>query len=96
MSVELPKVLDAFIQDGHGTFHCEDGDWDLAIIPGEKSEFSKDLPKGALMIAENGSGDCLFVKGNVKGREKGKVFVFWHEEQRCEVFAPSLQELIEI
>ena len=96
MSVKLPSELDAFIQNGEGTFHCEDGDWDLAIIPGEKSEFSKELPKGALMIAENGSGDCLFLKGSAGGKVGGKVFVYWHEEGRSEVFAPSLEKLIAI
>src|SRR5688572_8650550 len=96
MSVKLPPALDAFIQNGEGTFHCEDGDWDLAIIPGEKSEFSKELPKGALMIAENGSGDCLFLKGGARGKVGGKVFVYWHEEGRSEVFAPSLEKLIAI
>jgi hypothetical protein len=91
--MKLPKELDAFIQEGRGEFHCEDGTWYLALIPAEKSEFSKELPKGAMMIAENGSGDCLFLKGNAMG--KSKVFVYWHEEQRAEVFAPTLRELIE-
>src|SRR5688500_7367648 len=95
MSVELPRELDAFIRDGEGTFHCDDGDWDLAIIPAEKSEFSKELPRGALMIAENNSGDCLFLKRAANATAGDKVFVYWHEEQRSEVFAPNLRKLIE-
>ena len=93
--MSVPKELEDFIQAGEGSFHGEDGDWDLAIIPAEKSEFSQVLPKGALMIAENGSGDCLFLKGGPSGKTGEKVFVFWHEEQRSEVFAPTLRRLIE-
>ena len=91
--MKLPKELDSFIQSGHGEFQSEDGSWFLALIPAERSAFNKELPKGALMIAENGSGDCLFLKGKADGRSK--VFVYWHEEQRAEVFAPTLQQLIE-
>jgi hypothetical protein len=91
--MKLPKELEGFIQDGHGTFYCEDGDWDLALVPAEKSDFSKELPKGSMMIAENGSGDCLFLKEKASG--KSQVFVYWHEEGRAEVFAPTLQGLIE-
>jgi hypothetical protein len=46
------------------------------------------------MIAENGCGDCLFLKKSPKGAVGKKVFVFWHEEDRCEEFAPDIVALL--
>ena len=46
------------------------------------------------MIAENGCGDCLFLKTSAAGKIDAKVFVYWHEEDRSEMFAKSIKELI--
>jgi hypothetical protein len=48
-----------------------------------------------LLIAENRSGDWLFLKRSASGKTSDQVFVFWDEEQRSEVFAPTLEKLIE-
>jgi hypothetical protein len=92
--MKLPSKLQSFIDNDGVKFHCDDGDWDLNIAPREKSDFKKELPKGALMIAENGSGDCLFLKAHPKGKLGNKVFVYWHEEERSETFAPDIGALI--
>jgi hypothetical protein len=93
--MKLPPKLQSFIDNGGVTFHCDDGDWDLNVLPREKSDFKKELPKGAVMIAENGSGDCLFLKPDPKGTLGNRVFVYWHEEERSETFAPDVGALIE-
>jgi hypothetical protein len=94
MMVDLPKALADFIRDGGVTFHCDDGDWDLNIIPAEDSPFVNDLPKRSVVIAENGCGDCLFLKRTAKGSFGKKVLVFWHEENRSEEFAPEVAALL--
>ena len=94
MKIKLPAELDSFIENGGTTLYCEDGDWDLKILAAADSPFVKELPKAAVMIAENGSGDCLFLK-NAQGKLNTRVFVYWHEEDRSEVFAPALKGLLE-
>src|SRR3954470_2598755 len=94
MAAELPDALASFIKEGGCTLQCEDGDWDLNIVPAEDSPFRKELPKSAVMIAENGCGDCLFLKKSPKGATGKSVFVFWHEEDRCEKFAPDITALL--
>jgi hypothetical protein len=47
------------------------------------------------VIAENGCGDCLFLKTSTAGKIDPKVYVYWHEEERSEVFAKSVKELTE-
>jgi len=91
--LSLPPELSTFIDAGNTTLSCDDGDWDLRIAPREDSPFRKELPSGSVMLAENGCGDCLFLKTSKAGKIAPKVFVFWHEEERCEVFAKHLKEL---
>jgi hypothetical protein len=91
---QVPADLDAFIQKGNTTFHAEDGDWDLKIANRDDSGFKSELPARSIVIAENGSGDCLFLKTSAAGKADSKVFVYWHEEERSELFAKSIKELI--
>jgi hypothetical protein len=91
---QLPPELDAFVKNGETTFRCDDGDWDMKIESRDASDFKDELPPRSLMIAENGCGDCLFLKTSAAGKSDGKVYVYWHEEERDEVFAKSLKELI--
>ncbi len=90
----LPSELNAFIKSEETTFYCDDGDWDLHIESREWSDFKDELPPRSTMIAENGCGDCLFLKTSAAGKTDTKVYVYWHEEERDEVFAKSLKELI--
>jgi hypothetical protein len=89
----LPRELQEFIDEDHTTFYCDDGDWDLRIAGREKSDFKDELPPRSIMIAENGCGDCLFLKTSAVGKIDSKVFVYWHEEERHEVFAKHIKEL---
>jgi hypothetical protein len=91
---QLPPELQQFIEHDHTTIHCEDGDWDLLIQRGEDSDFKDDVPARSTVIAENGCGDCLFLKTSTAGKIDPRVFVYWHEEERDEVFAKSIREMI--
>ncbi|HEY7088856.1 MAG TPA: hypothetical protein VH518_12250 [Tepidisphaeraceae bacterium] len=93
-SPNLPKELSAYIKTDETQLHCDDGDWDLLIEPCEKSAYKNDLPPRSLVLAENGSGDCLFLKPTGGGKFDSKVFVHWHEEDRDDVFSRSLKELL--
>ena len=59
-----------------------------------KSNFAGSSYCRSTMIAENGCGDCLFLKASAAGKIDTKVYVYLHEEERDEVFAKSLKELI--
>jgi hypothetical protein len=89
----LPPELDALIKNGETTFHADDGDWNLKIASRDDSDFKDELPPRSIMIAENGSGDCLFLKTSAAGKIDSKVFVYWHEEERTDAFAKSIKEL---
>jgi hypothetical protein len=91
---QLPAELDAFLKSDESTFYCDDGDWNIKVVSGDSSDFSDELPPRSTMIAENGCGDCLFLKTSAAGNTDSKVHVYWHEEERDEVFAKSLKELI--
>jgi hypothetical protein len=90
----VPTELTAFIDQGHTTIHADDGDWDLNVASRDDSDFESELPPRSVMIAENGSGDCLFLKTSAAGKFDPKVFVYWHEEERAETFAKNLKELV--
>lgn len=91
--LQLPSELQTFIDQGNTTFCCEDGEWDLRVAPRDASPFKKELPPKSIMIAENGCGDCLFLKTVSSGKIEPKVFVYRHEEERSEVFAKHIKEL---
>lgn len=93
MSIELPSVLASFIANGGTTIPSEDGDWDLIILAAEDSDFREFISKDAVVIAENGCGDCLFLK-KAKSALGKKVFVFLHEEDRTEIFAPDIAVIL--
>jgi hypothetical protein len=90
----VPTELTAFIDQGHTTIHADDGDWDLNLANRDDSDFKNELPPRSVVIAENGSGDCLFLKTSAAGKVDPKVFVYWHEEERDETFAKNLKDLI--
>jgi hypothetical protein len=90
----VPSELTAFIKKDETTFHCDDGDWELNIQSRDDSDFKDELPPRSTVIAENGSGDCLFLKTSAAGKTDDRVYVYWHEEERDEVFAKSIKELI--
>src|SRR6185369_14168772 len=92
--LQIPPELTAFIKQDETTFQADDGDWDLKIESRDDSDFKDELPPRSTVIAENGCGDCLFLKMSAAGKIDSKVFVYWHEEERSEMFAKSIKELI--
>jgi hypothetical protein len=90
----IPRELDTFIKNDETTFQCDDGDWQIKIESRDDSDFKDELPAGAIMIAENGSGDCLFLKAAAGGTLDARVFVYWHEENCDEVFAKTIKVLV--
>ena len=76
---QVPAELAAFIKQGHTTLHCDDGDWELQIQNREDSEFKEELPLRAIMLAENGCGDFLYLNRFPGGKFDPKVLVYWHE-----------------
>src|SRR6185369_15660995 len=92
--LQIPPELTAFIKQDETTFHADDGDWELKIESRDESDFKDELPARSTMIAENGCGDCLFLKSSAAGKIDSKVFVYWHEEERSEMFTKSIKELI--
>jgi hypothetical protein len=92
--LQLTPELTAFIKQDETTFHTDDGDWDVKIESRDDSDFKDELPPRSTVIAENGSGDCLFLKSSAAGKIDSKVYVYWHEEERNEMFAKSTKELI--
>jgi hypothetical protein len=92
---KLPTELTAFIEKGFTTFQSDDGDWELRVEAQKDNECGEHLPARSMVIAENGSGDYLFLKLAANGKYDPKVHVYWHEEERHEVFAKRLAELIQ-
>jgi hypothetical protein len=90
----IPAELDEFIKNGNTTFHAKEGDWDILIQADSNSPVRYDLPLRSTVIAENGSGDYLFLRTTPAGKLDPKVYVYWHEEGNHEVFAKRLKELI--
>ena len=90
---QIPDALRAFMEQGHQVFQCEDGDWRINI---RKPDSSKPVPEGAIIIAENGVGDVLFLKAADDGKKSyhDTVHAYWHEGPHYEVFANSINELI--
>jgi hypothetical protein len=90
----LPQELANYIKAGYTVFHCKDGEWELLIESQKDSPIGGELPPRSTVIAENGSGDFLFVRTQASGKFDSKVYVYWHEEERHEVFAKSLADLM--
>lgn len=91
----LPNTLKDFIDNGHSVFYGDDGNWDVKIISVADTPYKKDIPSDALIIANNGCGDCLFIrKINPDSTSyKTEVYVYWHEEHRYEIYSDNIRKL---
>ena len=91
----LPNTLKDFIDNGHSVFCGDDGDWDVKIISVADTPYKKDIPSDALIIANNGCGDCLFIRkiNPDQTSYEPEVYVYWHEEQRYEVYSDNIKNL---
>jgi hypothetical protein len=89
----LPEELQSFLAASKRTLRCDDGDWQIDIKPAEESHLRQVLPQGSVIIANNGCGDYLYLKIKSNGEISPQVNVFWHEEQRSELFSEHVKNL---
>jgi hypothetical protein len=89
----IPDCLRIFLAQGKDAFHCENGDWKVKLRPfGER--LLRKIPLNSLIIAENGLGDVLFLlKSTGSPGYSRAVHVFWHEEQRSEIYSEDICKL---
>lgn len=88
-AVELDSRLSALL--GMKAEYLEGPDaqqWKVEIEAGLPERATRDLPEGALLFAENGYGDHLFLKPG-----EDTVFVFWHEGGEIAEYSASVAEL---
>jgi hypothetical protein len=90
----IPGPLRRFIDRGDSVFRCEDGDWDVEIEHPPPKFLLDVLPDDAVIIANNGCGDYLFLRNEGDSTASTyPVFVFWHEGAQIEEFSNNLTEL---
>ena len=58
-------------------------EWKIEIVENPTERWLVELPEGALVFAENGYGDHLFLRPDADG-----VFAFWHEGPEITAFHP--------
>jgi hypothetical protein len=91
----LPGPLKDFMKNGRAVFRGDDGDWDVKIESIADTPYKNDIPAAALIIANNGCGDCLFMrklKPDSTAYEP-EVYVYWHEEHRHEIYSENINNL---
>jgi hypothetical protein len=94
----IPEPLRSFLAGGSSTFRCEDVDWDVQVEDPAPAFLQDRLPPNALIIANNGCGDYLFLKSGEESsaetiRAMTPVFVYRHEGPEIEEFADDLLTL---
>jgi len=89
----VPESLRRFIASGQAVIDGGDGPWELRLRP---PDFSHPLTEGALLIAKNPCGDCLFLRPDpmVANQFAPQVLVCWHEGPEVEVYAEDLETLL--
>lgn len=67
-----------------------DGDrWEFEVEENPPAWLTRDLPVGALIFANNGFGDHLFITP-----ESDAVYAYWHDGPEIEVYCPNIQNLL--
>jgi hypothetical protein len=94
----FPEALRRFIERGDTLFRCDDGDWDVEIEHPPPAHMQKYLPPDAVLIAQNGCGDNLFLTrqeadGATPGSFGDRVYVYRHEGPEIETFSEDLSLL---
>lgn len=88
-TLKLPAELQNFLNTGNKEFHCDEDDWEVQIAQSKDTHLRKTLSPESIIIAKNGCGDYLFLPTLTNP----EVHVFWHEEQREEIFAAHIRNL---
>jgi hypothetical protein len=94
----IPELLRCFIARGGSVFRGDEDDWQVNIDTPLPRYLEGVLPRHALIVANNGCGDLLFLMStDAPGPESGpfanRVFVYWHEGPSIEPFADDLRHL---
>ncbi len=90
----LPESLQQFLTNGKTLIATDEDDWTVSIKT-PPSYLRKALPAGSVLIAKNGCGDHLFL-APCEARPSvldPKVYVWWHEGARIDVFAGAFKNL---
>ncbi len=78
---ELQKLLSKYIKSGL-FIKTDEEDWEIDIYKNNKE---KNIPSDAIIFANNGCGDSLYIRDLTDNTlSDSNVYVFWHEEQVCE------------
>ena len=78
---ELQRLLSKHIKSGL-CIKTDEEDWEIDIYKNDKET---SIPSGAIVFANNGYGDSLYIRDlTVNALSDLNVYVFWHEEQVCE------------
>ncbi len=88
---ELQKILSKHIKSGL-CIKTDEEDWEIDIYKNDKET---NIPSGAIIFANNGYGDSLYIRDlTVNTLSDLNIYVFWHEEQVCEKFIDNICLLI--
>jgi hypothetical protein len=92
----LPDAARKLARSSRRMLETEHGQWAVQVCRPPK-EVERFVPSGAVVLANNGYGDFLFLQpGPEPNRQLSPVtYVYWHEGPSIEVFSPDLQNLID-
>ena len=90
MKMEVPEAIRKAMDQGVEYFMGEDCEWKLEIE--EDPGFIEG--SGALIFANNGYGDYLFLKKKSGGGFEGEAFVYYHEGPLVEPLGVDLETLL--
>jgi len=95
---DLPESLKHFMENGRTVFRGDDADWDIRVESVTDTLYKKDLPSDALIIANNGGGDFLFIRKTNPNTTSyaPEVYVYWHEEHCYENYSDDIKNLIQM
>lgn len=64
-------------------------EWRLEIETGDAKWLTECFPSGALVFANNGFGDYLYL-----ANDSGEIMVFWHEGHLHEIYCANVEDLL--
>lgn len=95
--VLLPDVARKLAQGSRRILETEHGQWEVQVCRPPR-EIERLVPSGAVVLANNGYGDFLFLQPGPESNDQlsPTTYVYWHEGPQVEVFSPDLQQLIDL
>ena len=91
----LPISLKSYIDAENTTLLHQGNEWDIELSSSATNPWSKFLPADALIIANNGCGDYLYLQKDTESSTYSPVvYVYWHEVNMSEEFADHIDQLV--